>query len=472
MQDNPARRPERCSAPGCDAKLNRDNSTGRCPEHRYIPVTDRAICAADGCEQPLRKDNGTGYCTPHKRAKNRGPVPKRDFSDRVYKGRTCPDCGSVFTPASATQLRCPECRPERRRALKRKQEWAVCSVPDCGAKLRASNTTGRCYPHRYAVPRAVCAADGCGQRLRKDNRIGYCDDHRTAKAREPDRFCGAPGCDRTLRTDNTTGYCADHVEPMWQNRDYLDRKYAREREERAARPDTRRTCSVDGCERKLRSDNTSGRCVDHIYVPKVLPACSVDGCENRLNARNATGRCQEHHGSYWAADAPKCTIPGCGKTLHADNKSGLCKQHYDETWRKRNNRAYYLLNQADLREYARQYREVYAEEHRAYASAWNAANPAARQAAHARRRQRLQVAMDATDRLLSALYRLAIRDDPCFYCGSPDTDHTDHFFPLAKGGTDHWFNLVRACEHCNCSKQVMCGTAFLLLAGGRLCNWR
>lgn len=74
--------------------------------------------------------------------------------------------------------------------------------------------------------------------------------------------------------------------------------------------------------------------------------------------------------------------------------------------------------------------------------------------------------MDATDRLLSAFYRQAIRNDPCYYCGSSVTDHTDHFFPLAKGGTDHWFNLVRACRSCNFSKRTTCGTAFLLLTGG------
>ena len=42
----------------------------------------------------------------------------------------------------------------------------------------------------------------------------------------------------------------------------------------------------------------------------------------------------------------------------------------------------------------------------------------------------------------------------------------DHFFPLAKGGTDHWFNLVRACRSCNLRKRTMCGTAFLLLTSG------
>lgn len=74
--------------------------------------------------------------------------------------------------------------------------------------------------------------------------------------------------------------------------------------------------------------------------------------------------------------------------------------------------------------------------------------------------------MDVADRELSVAYRLAIRHDPCFYCGSPETDHVDHFFPIAKGGTDVWWNLVRACSRCNHAKYDRCGTAFLLLTAG------
>ena len=70
--------------------------------------------------------------------------------------------------------------------------------------------------------------------------------------------------------------------------------------------------------------------------------------------------------------------------------------------------------------------------------------------------------MDDLDRLLSALYRQAIERDPCYYCNSPITDHVDHFFPLSKGGTDHFWNLVRACQRCNNAKYAQCGTAFIL----------
>jgi 5-methylcytosine-specific restriction endonuclease McrA len=68
--------------------------------------------------------------------------------------------------------------------------------------------------------------------------------------------------------------------------------------------------------------------------------------------------------------------------------------------------------------------------------------------------------------MLSVGRRLAIRNDPCFYCGSPETAHVDHYFPLAKGGSDRWVNLVRTCGPCNNAKYTMCGTAFRLLTGG------
>nr|WP_237532546.1 HNH endonuclease signature motif containing protein [Streptomyces sp. SID8352] len=73
--------------------------------------------------------------------------------------------------------------------------------------------------------------------------------------------------------------------------------------------------------------------------------------------------------------------------------------------------------------------------------------------------------MDALDKALSADYRRAIASDSCSYCGAPSSQ-VDHYFPVSKGGTDHWWNLTRACEPCNKSKAAHCGTWFLLLWGG------
>lgn len=105
-----------------------------------------------------------------------------------------------------------------------------------------------------------------------------------------------------------------------------------------------------------------------------------------------------------------------------------------------------------------------------YIAVWKAANPgrkallervryqanlehcrAVQLANDGRRRQRRSVAMDATDRMLSVAYRLAIKRDLCAYCGSLGQED-DHVIPLARNGTDHWWNLVRACTPCNRSK--------------------
>jgi len=450
MQATPA--PRICSVEGCGAPLRATNTIGRCREHAYVPAAG-AVCGADGCGTVLRKDNTTGFCTPHKRAKSRGPVPKRDFSGRVFKPRTCPDCGVDFSPRSGNDERCPGCQHPHRLALRAEREGRndrdTCSVPGCGAKLRTSNTTGRCSDHRYyAGDRPVCAADGCEQALRKDNRTGYCDAHKYAKDREPARYCGAPNCDRQIRTDNTTGYCSDHIEPYWRTREYLDKRKA-DYDAQPKAPDTRRTCSADGCERKIRSDNTTGRCTDHAFIHIDWAVCSVDGCEARIRPDNQLGRCVEHRGLYWGGDPPKCGEPGCGRKLHRDNAVGFCHEHR-AAWREAYNRDYYEQTQDERREYARQYREVYADEHRAAASA---------------RRGAARSGMDDADLTLSAAYRLAILHDPCWYCGSPVTDHVDHFFPIAKGGREFWFNLRRACSKCNHAKYDRCGTAYLLRRG-------
>jgi 5-methylcytosine-specific restriction endonuclease McrA len=128
----------------------------------------------------------------------------------------------------------------------------------------------------------------------------------------------------------------------------------------------------------------------------------------------------------------------------------------DPSRKKASKAAYYQRNHAAIRTARRAKYEIIA-----------ATRPEVFRAARARRKQRLRVRMDALDRALSAAYRIAIRDDTCFYCGLCSAEmHDDHFYPLAKGGTDHWWNLVRACGPCNMHKHTGCGTWFLLRSGG------
>jgi hypothetical protein len=102
----------------------------------------------------------------------------------------------------------------------------------------------------------------------------------------------------------------------------------------------------------------------------------------------------------------------------------------------------------------------------ARAAAYQKAHPEVRQAVQARRKVRGCAGQDAMDRALSVAYRLAIAHDACFYCHASETHHVDHYVPLAKGGTDHWWNLVRSCRLCNQRKHTMHGDEFLLLMGG------
>lgn len=90
---------------------------------------------------------------------------------------------------------------------------------------------------------------------------------------------------------------------------------------------------------------------------------------------------------------------------------------------------------------------------------WRKANPEAHRAADARRKSRSKISPE--DAVISVAYRCAIANDPCFYCGGAG-EQDDHYFAIAKGGTDIWYNLVRACAACNNHKRTRCGTFFLL----------
>lgn len=116
--------------------------------------------------------------------------------------------------------------------------------------------------------------------------------------------------------------------------------------------------------------------------------------------------------------------------------------------------------------YAENHREAINARRRARFAEVYPTNPGVWRACIARRKQRLAVNMDAMDRALSAAYRNAIHRDPCCFCRRRTAEmHVDHYVPLAKGGTDHWWNLVRACADCNLSKKARCGTWFALRVG-------
>ena len=98
----------------------------------------------------------------------------------------------------------------------------------------------------------------------------------------------------------------------------------------------------------------------------------------------------------------------------------------------------------------------------AISATWQKAHPEKTRANNSRRRTKVKVKMTREDRELSADYRIAIAHDRCFYCGASG-EHDDHYISLANGGTDHWWNLVRACAPCNLRKGPKNGDEFIAL---------
>lgn len=118
-------------------------------------------------------------------------------------------------------------------------------------------------------------------------------------------------------------------------------------------------------------------------------------------------------------------------------------------------------------EYDRQYREDNAEIVRRKKAEYRRTHCEVVRASKDRYRSRHTVRLTQEDRALSVQYRKAIRHDPCFYCGSRlKVMHVDHMQPLSRGGTDHWWNLVRACASCNLSKGAKTAEEFMNLKGG------
>jgi 5-methylcytosine-specific restriction endonuclease McrA len=167
--------------------------------------------------------------------------------------------------------------------------------------------------------------------------------------------------------------------------------------------------------------------------------CTVEGCGEPARTKSL---CEMHYwrwrstGQFGSAKPQYvlgieiCTVEGCGKASHA---KGLCEMHY---WRWR----------------------ITGEVGCAGPRPGEVVGIAGPQQRHdAVRRHRMRVEMTAGDRKRSAQARREMREnhEPCVYCGRPLTDstrHVDHVIPLARGGTDHWWNLQSTCATCNTRK--------------------
>src|SRR4051812_48827073 len=107
--------------------------------------------------------------------------------------------------------------------------------------------------------------------------------------------------------------------------------------------------------------------------------------------------------------------------------------------------------------YQREYLKEYYQKNKERINKRNAEyaknNREVRRGIKARYRTQLVKGMSKLDRQKSTLHRKRIKNNACYYCDKvTEQMHDDHYYPLAKGGTDHWFNIVRACSTCNQKK--------------------
>ncbi len=76
------------------------------------------------------------------------------------------------------------------------------------------------------------------------------------------------------------------------------------------------------------------------------------------------------------------------------------------------------------------------------------------------------------DKLSLTRYHLFIRDDyTCQWCGKKinNTSGTiDHVFPLSRGGTNTWRNIVASCKNCNHEKGRLTGPEYEKRTGKKL----
>jgi hypothetical protein len=322
-------------------------------------------------------------------------------------------------------------------------------------RWRRTGTTDDPIPR---IRKTRCAVDGCerGGRMTR----GYCAMHyyrlrhsgevgpvgSVVQLSTPDQTCSVDGCERGRPLRH--GWCtvhyqrwATHGDPTWEP------------------PAPVEACSVDGCHRPHASLGYCGthymrlrRCgsvEDRDRPRKLRGKCTVDGCgkpELRHNLCSRHYHRWKQHGDPLARVRARenyhpdtCQVEGCDAPYRG---KGMCRLHYSE-WHHRENK---VRRNAKMRAHYLANREYY------YAKTTE-------------RRERVARLVTKTDRLQSAARRRDIAGDPCWYCGGPG-ENNDHFFPIAKGGTDHFWNLVRSCEHCNKSKAAHCGTWFTLRRGG------
>jgi 5-methylcytosine-specific restriction endonuclease McrA len=107
------------------------------------------------------------------------------------------------------------------------------------------------------------------------------------------------------------------------------------------------------------------------------------------------------------------------------------------------------------------------EKRKAYATAWQKANPEKfrRYQSISKKRNKESIAADTRRRnarrkdngvfVISKQELIKLSQGPCFYCGSTQQITVDHVVAISRGGTDSIGNLVSACKSCNSQKRQL-----------------
>lgn len=162
--------------------------------------------------------------------------------------------------------------------------------------------------------------------------------------------------------------------------------------------------------------------------------CLHSGCESSSDVK---GMCRSHYKNEWAKSR-RANRSEEQKELELSTKRARYWRHRDE-------------NLEAMREYGVRNKERMATRNKA----WRLEHPEHHRAHAARRRYQAALGMSDQDKKDSVAWRRIIRDDPCLYCGELSEEmHDDHYLALSRGGTDHWFNIIRSCRKCNLRKNA------------------
>jgi len=166
-----------------------------------------------------------------------------------------------------------------------------------------------------------------------------------------------------------------------------------------------------------------------------------------------------------APDGHQYKCRDCVKLYARENKDRIKeKKHtnYEENKEavKEVNKAWREANRETLLENKRNYYQATREERDAYTKQYNKLHPESKKTTKAMRRT--GVVLSDLSRAKTQHYKAKIKDDPCYYCDKKIENMTDdHYYALARGGTDHWFNIVRSCHNCNSRKSSRLASEFV-----------